>query len=609
MKLSWILPLLTSLLCFLGPPARCYVPTLTAEGTPVRWKSPVKLKIVGNTTNQSGLSPESLLRNITRSLERVKSASHGVIHYDYWQGQSTDNYPTNSDFNGVSSLYFLSAAGPKEPPLSPNVLGVTQVWYNSTSGEILETDILLNDRNFQFTENPQDTSGSGGVPTVKTKEGKVNVFIQNVITHESLHSIGFAHSGGIQSTMLFLESPEQAYLGCDEHVGMRAFYPPSDGPAEPVGSLSGKIISERNAPLFGAHVVAISQRRGTVLATGLSDPNGDYKIEGLEPGIYFILAEPFFAGAPALPSYYAAINGAHCTHGGFFARTFLTERDGFHLSEIEVKENEQTLAPILITRCTASGRSPLAEAPFLTGKNQDTPARLNQFGMSRLGILDQLNPDESRTYFLKAISDKLRIQSLSFSLYSPVHLSLSLYDSLGNPVSVTRLDPLYVGQSGYQNKDSLLIAENLPTGDYFLQVSVQRLQPSEYPGGGISLDTTPFFALIGGINEAPLPLNSSLALNARCLQPDSDLNYQSPTQLPPQSKDVDQSSGTGFCGQVKVGKSVHLPPQAAAAASVERIGWFIPWILMLGLAQLEKYWFRSKRLLLHTRAEIAILKE
>ena len=93
------------------------------------------------------------------------------------------------------------------------------------TGEILETDILLNDRDFQFTLNPQDTSGYGSAAgaSVYASSGKPKVFLENVITHELGHTFGFSHSNALQSSMLYMEAPDQAYLSCDDQTGVCVF--------------------------------------------------------------------------------------------------------------------------------------------------------------------------------------------------------------------------------------------------------------------------------------------------------------------------------------------------------------------------------------------------
>src|SRR6185295_13917501 len=127
---------------------------------------------------------------------------------------------------------------------------------------------------------------------------------------------------GLQSTMLFMESPEQAHLGCDEQIGIHSIYPSGDSGSR--GWLTGVVTGPSGQPLFGAHVLAVSRTRGAVLASGITDRSGRYSISGLEPGPYYVIAEPYLAGASALPSYYGSMNADVCG-GGPFRRTVLTD--------------------------------------------------------------------------------------------------------------------------------------------------------------------------------------------------------------------------------------------------------------------------------------------
>src|SRR4051812_22733798 len=125
-------------------PAEAYTPTLTQNGVRVRWNGRARLPLAGNPRNTSQMSPEKFYASVTRSLQRWQAASGGGVTFDYWQGTDPGIYEPNSIYNGLSSVYFASNAN-ANPGLSPNVLGLTQVWYNTDNGEILEADVVLND--------------------------------------------------------------------------------------------------------------------------------------------------------------------------------------------------------------------------------------------------------------------------------------------------------------------------------------------------------------------------------------------------------------------------------------------------------------------------------
>ncbi|MBC7692728.1 MAG: carboxypeptidase regulatory-like domain-containing protein [Methylotenera sp.] len=559
--------------------AFAYTPTLTTGGAQVKWSGRARIPFAGNPANRSGIDPDSFFQAVVHGLQRWQSASGGATTFDYWQGTDPKVYLPNSEYNGLSSIYFASNSGTHLPS---NVLGLTQVWYNTTTGQVIETDIVLNDKSYRFTTDPRDTSGYG---TIRPGADGRNVFIENVLTHEMGHAFGLSHSGGLQSTMLFMESPEQAYLGCDEQVGIHAIYPSGD--AGKRGALQGKVVSQANqAPVFGAHVLAISRTRGTVLATALTDAAGNYTIAGLEPGSYYLMAEPFFAGASALPTYYAGMNTKVCA-GETFGRTVLTGPNKNRPTEMQVNPGAATAAPVLVADCTRTGGASVsAEAD--TASETKAPVIYEGAG-SGFGASGEFSTAGEMYFKLKNVSGRVEIHALAYSLYSPVSPSLKLLNSAGTVVAVSRAEPVYSGASGFTNYDSAILADKLEPGNYTVQISSSKLNASQYPAGPIALDATQFLLLTGSVNESTPLLSSSLALNARCRMNEAFAAYTSPPG-PPERTQVQaqkEEDRVGFCGTVENtdsggdsrggpgGGSGHHGPGPAAIA-----GWCLPWLFM-----------------------------
>lgn len=523
-----------------------FTPTVTASGVPVRWKDRIHLDFAGNPVNQVGLSDSDVFTAVVHGLQRWKMASGGAVGFDYWQGTDPSIFEANSDFNGQSSIYFASN-GKGGNQLSPNVLGLTQVWYDTTTGEIMETDIVMNDRDFQFTTDPHDTSGFGtGSPP--SAGGKNRVFIENVITHELGHAFGLSHSGGLQSTMLFMESPEQAHLGCDEAVAIHALYPSGDAGSR--GGISGNVVSESGSAVFGAHVLAISRRRGTVLATSMTDKSGHYSIPALEPGAYFLMVEPFFAGSAPLPAYYSGMNTSFCSGNKAFGRSLLTDSSRYRLQPVPVSQGQNTGAPNLVARCSQASGASIASISSSSSRSTAPEIFNGASDSNGFGATDKLSASNSAYYQLKMLSGSVEIHAMGYSLYSPLHLSVSLVDSFGNPVDAGSFNDSYRGDSGYVNYDSYLVANNLATNDYYVKVSSLPLDASYYPAGPVSLDSQPFLVITGSINEGEPPLASALATNVRCRAEENFASYQSPPGNPPRRTSSAEESGVGFCGTI-----------------------------------------------------------
>ncbi len=556
---------------FCGTAAWAYTPTVTESGVPVRWKGGrVKLDLAGNPRNQSGVGEGEFQASVVRSLRRWENVSSGSIRFDYWQGGDASKFVPASEYDGLSSIYFASNAK-SDPHLSSNVLGLTQVWYDTASGQILETDIVLNDRNFRFTTSASDTSGYGlGGSMALSQSNKV--FIENVITHELGHAFGLSHSGGLQSTMLFMESPEQAHLGCDEAAAVRAVYPASGSSA--VGAISGTVVSEQGPPIFGAHVLAVSRRRGTVMASALSAKDGAFTISGLEPGAYFLLVEPFYAGSSTLPAYFSTSRSDVCPGGRSFGRTPLLEVGGNRLAPVIVEPGGTTTTGKFVARCT--GGSGAAIQTNASSAAASTAPVAFAGGSGGFGVVDRFSHSSTVYYKLRAVSGRIDLHGVSFSLYSPARTSLELIDSRGMRVMTADAeDYVYRGDSGFVNYDSRLVVEDLPLDDYTVRVSYSTLGAAYYPAGPVSLDSVPFVLLTGSVNEPEPVLENQIPFNSRCRQDENFAAYVSPAGDPP--RHLQGQDNVGFCGRVEAAGQGKGPGAPGAVA-----GWFLPYLVMGG---------------------------
>lgn len=555
-----------SAVLLLSSGAWAYISTVSPEGKALRWVGDRKLNLAGNPKNQSGISENYFYQAIVRGLQRWKAGSADVLRFDYWQGKDDSVYEPNSEFNGLSSIYFASEHNQGASPVSGDVIALTQVWYDTDTQEILEVDIVFNDLNYDFSANAQDTSGFGSGSGVGGK-----VFLENVVTHELGHAFGLSHSGGLQSTMLFLEAPEQAHLGCDDQVGIRANYP-----ADIVslgGGISGRVVSSQGVAVFGAHVSAISRRRGTVLASAITDSSGNYTIRALEPGTYYLMVEPYYAGAQALPPHYGSINSNFCG-GQEFGRSFLTDSGGAFLQGVTASVGAITTAPDLVARCGSNGGA--AVTSTLASTVLSSAPQVLSAGGSGFGLVDRLSASSAPSFYkLQGVSGKLEIRVLSFSLYSPVKPVIELLDGSGSVVSTQKGEPVYTGTSGYVNFDSALVANDLPSGDYTLRISTANVDVSRYPAGAVYRDDVPFVVVTATVNAANPPFESSYPFNARCRMDENFPSYASPPGDPERS---DTGGGfLGFCGSVG-GSGSGMGGGSASLPDI--VSWFLPFLFM-----------------------------
>jgi len=190
------------------------------------------------------------------------------------------------------------------------------------TGEILDADV-------QFRPPDQDNDKYATREALSSNPTAFD--LETVLTHELGHFFGFSHSA-VMRAMMYPFAPRQGQftgtrctpntvcdlpLADDDRAGLRALYP---NPADPnIGTISGYILPANPLTLaglpspspgrsvtgiFGAHVVAVDEATGAVVAGTLGgwscDPNnlpsqfdGFYKIEGLPVGrSYKIFVEP-----------------------------------------------------------------------------------------------------------------------------------------------------------------------------------------------------------------------------------------------------------------------------------------------------------------------------
>src|SRR5882762_4345311 len=226
--------------------------------------------------------------------------------------------------DGLNSICFDQA----DMAFTPGVLAFTRVITSDALGQqiggspaatqlgqILDADIYFD---------PSDSLITFAIPAALSASPK-SYDLASVLTHELGHFLGFSHSA-VWSAMMYPYAPApgtfngprpsaqqpDAPLGDDDRTGLRILYPdPAD--AINVGGISGRILPANplSLPLsppgvtgiFGAHVVAVDQSNGAVIAgtmagwscavLGPAQFDGTYQLDHLPIGhTYTVYAEP-----------------------------------------------------------------------------------------------------------------------------------------------------------------------------------------------------------------------------------------------------------------------------------------------------------------------------
>jgi len=538
-------------------PTQAFVSVRSSQsGQPVRWPEGSNLTFRTNTANSSRLSATDIFNVFTTALARWKLAAIDGFSFRYFQGTDATRYPNYLGSPEDNSIFFTSSASSADG-LPCGVIALTQVWFDPGSGIAGKADIRFNDNCYQFTLNPSDTRSQS------------RIYLPDVAVHELGHALGLDHTQNLQSSMTFTATVQMAQPSCDDRTAMLALY--GGGNRGRTGTITGRVVSPEGSPIFGASVSLIQMERGTVISNILSDRDGGFRSDGLEPGNYGVLVEPFFPGSNALGPYYSGINNNVCS-GAVFQRTFVL--DGGRMKSFVVDAGGGAGTGDITVKCQApTSANGFAEtstnsAPVLTSEPIDSPVATQSV----------LYSGNSHYYRLANQSGTVVVHAIAYTMFSRADVSIDILDQFGNRISQSASPNVFSNPpSGYVNFDAVATATLSSAQDIYVRVSsTGTLSNSNFPSGALGVSGSPYYVITasrGTRSDAIFPDN------ARCESADLFAQYVSEGEAPAfNSSDDDDDSSSG-CGTI----TSHDSGGPMGPGGVNRLLNFAAMLMMLAL--------------------------
>lgn len=286
MKRPLALALVAVMVAAPARPALAYLKFgIVVDGKPValKWKrTPVHYSVTE--AGVPGVSASDFAAAVQRAFATWQAVPTASIAYQF--DGFTDAEPLDDD--GRSTVGFL------DRPELERVLASTDFLIDTTTGEILESDIFLNAA-FPWSTAPGGEAGTFDVQTIATHEiGHLSGLGHSALGETELRPEGGRRVIAAEAVMFPIAFPPgniaDRTLRADDIAGISDLYP-DDGFNQRTGSISGRV-TKNGAGVFGAHIVAFDPATGALVTNFSLDAQGRFSIAGLSPGPHVLRVEP-----------------------------------------------------------------------------------------------------------------------------------------------------------------------------------------------------------------------------------------------------------------------------------------------------------------------------